>query len=95
MPEYKDVYDPETGETRQEEMTGAELAAYLAQRAVVQPPHPPKPDFGSDDTPAEQIADGVANLRAFLALPNPTQAQMLAALKLVIRGLLFLLKRAV
>lgn len=51
------------------------------------------PQFGGDDTPLDQVAAGVVQLRAYLALPAPTQAQSTAALKLLIRGFLFVLKR--
>lgn len=68
--------------------------AVIADHTPAAPP--PAPDFGAD-LPADypyQIADGVTQLRQYLALPSPTAAQSTTALKLVIRGLFFLLRRA-
>lgn len=69
-------------------------------RAVVdahQPPDAPTPPDYGNDAPADfdrQAAAAVANLRAYLALTSPTGAQTIAALKLVIRVVLFLARRA-
>jgi hypothetical protein len=59
------------------------------------PPAAPTPDFGADLPAdyAQQLADGVAQLRAYLALSSPLPAQSTAALKLLIRVLFFLLRR--
>jgi hypothetical protein len=77
----------------------ADAAAITAVVAAHDPtplPVPASPDFGSD-LPANfafQLADGVSQLRTYLALSAPTAAQSAAALKLVIRALFFLLRRA-
>lgn len=68
-----------------------EAAAVVS--AHVPPPPPPVPDYGADDTKVDKIAEGVTQLRAYLALPSPTAAQTVGALKLTIRGLLFLMRR--
>lgn len=65
------------------------VAAHVADAPPVQP------DYGGDASSPDQIADGVANLRAYLAVATPTNAQTLAALKLTIRAVLFLLRRMV
>lgn len=60
-----------------------------------EPIPPPKIEVG-DDVPADQekrLANAVDNLRTFLANPTPTNAAILAALKVTIRLMLFLLKR--
>lgn len=56
---------------------------------------PLTPDFGTDlpEDYADQLAPVVNQLRAYLALAAPTQAQSTAALKLMVRGTLFLLRR--
>jgi hypothetical protein len=69
----------------------AAAAAVLA--AHTPPPIPAAPDFGNDAAPTDQVADAVTQLRAYLGVANPTAAQSAAALKLVIRGLLFILRR--
>lgn len=59
------------------------------------PVPPPAPDFGAD-LPADfdqQVADAVTQLRQYLALSTPTPAQDRAALRLLIRGLFFILRR--
>ncbi len=60
--------------------------------AAHDPTPDPVPDFGNDATTRDQLVSGVTQLRAYLALANPTAAQSATALKLVIRGFLFLLK---
>lgn len=92
----KVVYDIATGKQTEAELTPAEISQREADEAAAAAAlanQPPRPDYASDDTPAEQIADGVTQLRAYLALANPTAAQSAAALKLTIRGLLFVLRR--
>lgn len=72
----------------------AGAAAVVAAHTAPSPPA--EPNFGADlpaDMPA-QIADGVTQLRAYLALSTPTAAQSTAALKLVIRALFLLLRFA-
>lgn len=61
--------------------------------AHVSPPVIPMPDFGSDGTPLDQVAAAVQNLRAYIALGAPTQAQTVAVVKLLCRCALFLLKQ--
>lgn len=74
----------------------AAVTAVVAAHDPTPLPVPASPDFGSD-LPANfafQLADGVSQLRTYLALSAPTAAQSAAALKLVIRALFFLLRRA-
>lgn len=56
------------------------------------------PDWGTDlQTPdefAEQAASAVASLRAFIAAPTPTNAQVIAAVKLLCRITLFYIRRS-
>jgi hypothetical protein len=70
----------------------ADETAITAVVAAHDPTPDPVPDFGNDATTRDQLVSGVTQLRAYLALSNPTAAQSAAALKLVIRGFLFLLK---
>jgi hypothetical protein len=65
-----------------------EAAAVLAAHVP-----PPAPDYGDDDAPQDQLAEAVAKLRAYLGLPAPTAAQTMGALKLLIRVVLFVVKR--
>ncbi len=64
---------------------------------LVTPPDPPpvlpSPNYGADTIPLDQALTAVSNLRAYLALDTPTNAQTLAALKLTIRVVLHLLRR--
>jgi hypothetical protein len=72
------------------------ITAVIAAHDPAPLPVPASPDFGSD-LPANfafQLADGVSQLRTYLALSAPTAAQSVTALKLVIRALFFLLRRA-
>jgi hypothetical protein len=59
------------------------------------PTPPPTPDFGDEIPPnyEEQLASAVTNLRAYLGLSSPTAGQTVAALKLLIRVVLFLVHR--
>jgi hypothetical protein len=50
------------------------------------------PVFNGDLPSIDQINDAVTQLRAYLQLPSPSLAQTSSALKLVIRGLFYLLK---
>lgn len=64
------------------------------------PPAPPAaPDFGADlatpDQVRDQAADIVAKLTAFIDAPSPTNAQVVAAVKLNARINRYLLRRAV
>jgi hypothetical protein len=57
-------------------------------------PIPPTPDFGTDVPPdfQFQLANAVQNLRQYLALATPTAAQNAAALKTLIRVVLYLVR---
>jgi hypothetical protein len=63
--------------------------------AHVPAPPPPLPNYNNEDTTREQLANAVDNLRAYLALASPTNAQTIAAFKLLIRVVLFLCKQVV
>jgi hypothetical protein len=70
-------------------------AAIIA--AHVPPPEPQRPDFGAD-VPTDgaylaQASAAVGLLRDYLALQAPTGPQTVAALKVAIRALLWLLRR--
>jgi hypothetical protein len=54
---------------------------------------PPPPNYGNEETPRAQLAEAVTTLRTYLALDTPTAAQSAGALKLLIRIVLFVLKR--
>lgn len=60
--------------------------------AHVPAPLPSPVNYGTDDTPREQVADAVTSLRNYLSLATPTNAQTIAVIKLIIRVLLFTLK---
>jgi hypothetical protein len=67
--------------------------------AHVEPTDPPVPVFGSD-TPTDreylqQAANVVSDLRAYLALPSPTNAQTITAFRLVVRVVLYLIRQQV
>jgi hypothetical protein len=66
-----------------------------SRASLPDPPAPPDYGPGTDvlDPSGTNLADGVAALRAYLALPSPTQAQTVSALKLLIRAVLFLIRR--
>lgn len=72
-------------------------AAAPVVAAHLPPPPPAVPDYGSDlQAPrefAEQAAVAVANLRAYLALPTPTGAQTTAAVKLLCRIAIYLIRQ--
>jgi hypothetical protein len=68
------------------------LAAHVADPL---PAPLPVLDVGSDAAPPDQLADAVTQLRAYLALAAPTNAQTIAAFKLLIRVVLFVLRRMV
>jgi hypothetical protein len=61
------------------------------------PPPPPTPDYGADvpDDYQTQLANAVNQLRQYLGVASPSQAQSTAALKLLIRVVLFIAKRFV
>jgi hypothetical protein len=92
----KQTVNVATGEVEEVEMTGDELAAYEAQRAVLPPAPVPVPVFDGDlpDDYAYQVSDAVTTLRQYLALAAPTAAQSTAALKLLIRVVFLLVRRA-
>lgn len=87
-------------------ITGDDLHTYDANGAaqdlpagaatVVAAHVPPAPiDFGSDASSDRQaVVDAVASLRQYLGAASPNQAQTIAALKLLIRVVLFVLKRS-
>lgn len=56
--------------------------------AHVPAPDPAAPDYGTDDTKRDQLADAVTQLRQYLGVASPTQAQSTVALKLLIRVVL-------
>ena len=70
--------------------TPAEVNALLAG--------PPMPDFGADveteDAWRPKAIEAVSNLRAYLALQNPTNAQTVAAFRVLVRVVLFLVRRS-
>lgn len=66
------------------------LAAHVADPL---PAPLPALDVGSDAAQPDQLADAVTQLRAYLALAAPTNAQTIAAFKLLIRVTLFILRR--
>lgn len=57
-------------------------------------PVTPVPDYGADDTPREQLVQAVSDLRTYLALASPTNAQTITAFKLLVRVVLFMLRRS-
>jgi hypothetical protein len=61
------------------------------------PPTPPPPaiDYGTDVPPRDALVDTVAQLHQFLGQATPTNAQVIGALKLLIRMVLFLSQRLV
>lgn len=64
--------------------------------AHVPPPAPLVPNIGSDAATfgSQPLVDGVTLLRAYLGLAAPTAGQTLGAVKLLIRIVLALVKRA-
>jgi hypothetical protein len=57
------------------------------------PPPPDRPiDYGTDASTRDGVVDAVVQLRQFLGLTTPTNAQVIGALKLLIRMVLFLAK---
>lgn len=72
-------------------------AAEAVIRAHVPPPPFVAPQFDDDDDAdarGNQLAQAVASLRQYRAADAPTQAQTVAALKLTIRLVLLLARRA-
>lgn len=60
------------------------------------PPPPPIPDYGDDATPDQaQLVAAVVALRQYLQQASPTAPQSAAALKMLIRVVLFVAKRLV
>lgn len=70
-------------------------AARAVLDAHVPPGTPASPTFGGDEiqNTTSQLADAVVTLRDYLALPSPTNAQTIGAFKLLVRVVLFVLKR--
>lgn len=73
-----------------------------AQAATVVSNHTPPalpvaPDYGNDlqtsQEYAGQAASAVSNLRSYIGLSSPTQAQTVAVVKLLCRGMIFCIKR--
>jgi hypothetical protein len=79
--------------TAQGQPTQLPASAVAVYTAHVPPPPPPIPDYGTDDMPRTQLAQTVADLRAYLVLTAPTNAQTVAAFRLTLRVLFFVLKR--
>lgn len=70
------------------DVTGATAQSVLAAHV------PPAPiDYGTDAQPPDQLTTAVANLRAYIGLATPTAAQTTAAVRLLCRIALFLLRR--
>jgi hypothetical protein len=70
--------------------------AWIAQGNTPLPADPPPPpsilagvDFDTNAVSDDQVSAGLANLRAFLNLASPTNADAIAALKTLIRAFLF------
>lgn len=63
--------------------------------AHVPAPPPPLPDYADEETTRAQLVSAVDNLRSYLALSSPTNAQTISAFKLLIRVVLFLCRRVV
>lgn len=83
---------------RSEPAVAAAIAAGQVLPADPPPPRPFVPDFGGeaddDATFRGKSQAAVNDLRAYLALSSPTATQSAAALKLLIRVVLFLVRRA-
>ena len=79
------------------EAAEAIIAAVIAAHDPTPTPIPTPPDFGQDIPSdfAEKLAETVANLRAYLALPTPTNAQTIAVIKLLCRIALWQIRRSV
>ena len=79
------------------EAAEALIEAVIAAHDPTPTPTPPAPNFG-EDIPSDfdsKLAETVANLRAYLALPTPTNAQTLAVVKLICRIVLWQIRRTV
>lgn len=80
--------------------TGQPIAWSAESQAIVEahtPPPPPIPPNYGDDAPDDypsRAADAVTSLRAYLGASSPTGAQTVGALKVLIRLVLFLARRA-
>lgn len=60
------------------------------------PPAPPaQPNYSGDGTARDQLPDAVTNLRAYLGVATPTLGQTAAALKLLIRVVLFIARSTI
>ena len=79
-----------------EDIDQRQVAAVIAAHDPTPDATPTPPDFGDDapnDYPA-RAADAVTSLRAYLVAASPTGAQTVGALKILIRLVLFLARRA-
>jgi hypothetical protein len=75
---------------------GASITAVVAVHDATPDPIIPVPDYGNDATPDQtQLVQAVATLRQYLAIASPTAPQTTAAFKLLIRVVLFILKRTI
>lgn len=70
------------------------IAAVIAAHDPTPPPVPPKPDYGTDPYDLKQVAQAVTAMRAFVANPSPSAAQVVAQVKFIDSVLLALLKRS-
>lgn len=81
--------------TRTDHNQTFDRAGNLLAEHIVTYDVPDEPDYGSDVEDLEaKAADAVQALRAYLALSSPTGAQAVAALKLTIRVVLYLVRRS-
>lgn len=54
---------------------------------------PPLTDYGGDSQPRDQLTTAVNNIRQYLAIASPTNAQVIAEVRLLSRCVLFLLQQ--
>jgi hypothetical protein len=87
------VFDPASSGSLPSDYQAFLKAGGTPDAADPPPPTYPVPDYKNAATPPDQVADGVSKLEDYLALAQPTNAQTLAALRLTIQGLLFVLRR--
>jgi hypothetical protein len=70
-------------------------AAAAVVAAHVPPPVPPQPNYGNDAADVDrQAAQAVSQLRTFIANGSPTNAEVVAQVKLNARVLLALMRRS-
>lgn len=75
-------------------VTDADIDAVLAAHDPSPTVKPPSPDYGADSYDLKQVAQAVTAMRAFVANPSPSAAQVVAQVKLLDSVLLALLKRS-